>query len=269
MPRPDSLREKLAPSPSPSTPSSSQNSQGLPYDEKETEYQDTTANLPDDESVFQEYTYHSAHKPYRKPIWRRKKVLIGCGIATVVFLAIFIPLLILVIIPKVAQLMMNNASMSVVQLNMTQPGETSMTVSVLATVGGIPSLFSATMEFTQEVEISWDNKLIGSMTLGKVKVSKGKGDILQTTQFQIKDTAAFGDFAKVMVSWDLGDKIGLSVDCEGGVGQTFMQLWRGQVVQSFFSTSSPAQGRIPPQSVTLLVSAERLLDNPPQNIHSD
>ncbi|GJJ73031.1 hypothetical protein EMPS_05389 [Entomortierella parvispora] len=223
MPRPDPLREKLAPSPSPSS-TSSQYSQDLPYNEKEIEYQDATGNPPDDEFVFEEYAYLSNHKPYRKPIWRQKKVLIGCGVGTVIFLAIFIPLLIVVIIPKVAQLMMNNASMSVVQLNMTQPGEMAMAVSVLATVGGIPSLLSASLEFTQEVDISWENELIGSMTLGEVKVSKGKGDIVQTTQFQIKNTTAFGDFAKVMLSadgftWTLNSKATIKA-----LGQTIKNL---------------------------------------------
>jgi len=41
--------------------------------------------------------------------------------------------------------------------------------------------------------------LIGSMTLGTVHVSKGKGDILQSTTFQILNTTAFSQFAKVMV----------------------------------------------------------------------
>lgn len=194
----ESIREKLAPS-SPSI-------QNLPYDEDETEYQNCTQNLsgaphendlPDEHESFHEY--ESRHKPHLTPFYRRRRVWKFCGIATVIFLAIFIPILIKFIIPAIAQMMMNNAEMKVVQLNMTDPGETSMTVSVLASVGGIPKLFSTSMEFTEAVVVSWNGIEIGSMTLGTVHVSKGKGDILQTTTFKILNTQAFGDFAKVMV----------------------------------------------------------------------
>ncbi|KAF9338104.1 hypothetical protein BG006_010920 [Podila minutissima] len=194
----ESMREKLAP------PSSS--IQNLPYDEDETEYQDYTQNrsgaphendLPDEHESFHEY--ESRHKPHQTPFYRRRRVWMFCGIATVIFLAIFFPILIKFIIPAIAQLMMNNVEMKVVQLNMTDPGETSMTVSVLASVGGIPKLSSASMEFTEAVVVSWNGIEIGSMTLGTVHVSKGKGDILQTTTFKILNTQAFGDFAKVMI----------------------------------------------------------------------
>ncbi|KAF9299752.1 hypothetical protein BGZ74_008681 [Mortierella antarctica] len=175
----ESMREKLAPS--------SPGIQNLPYDEDEAEYQDYTQSrsgaphendLPDEHESFHEY--ESRHKPHQTPFYRRRRF----------------------IIPVIAQLMMNNAEMKVVQLNMTDPGETSMTVSVLASVGGIPKLFSASMEFTEAVVVSWNGIEIGSMTLGTVHVSKGKGDILQTTTFKILNTQAFGDFAKVMLSAD-------------------------------------------------------------------
>ncbi|KAG0027447.1 hypothetical protein BGZ81_005620, partial [Podila clonocystis] len=194
----ESMREKLAPS--------SPGIQNLPYDDDETEYQDYSQSRPgvshgndfhDEHESFHEYESH--HKPHQTPFYRRRRVWVFCGIATVIFLAIFIPILIKFIIPAIAQLMMNNAEMKVVQLNMTEPGETSMTVSVLASVGGIPKLFSATMEFTEEVVVSWNGTEIGSMTLGTVHVSKGKGDILQSTTFKILNTQAFGEFAKVMV----------------------------------------------------------------------
>lgn len=194
----ESMREKLAPS--------SPGIQNLPYDEDETEYQDYTQNrsgpprgndLPDEHESFHEYESH--HKLHQTPFYRRRRVWMVCGIATVIFLAIFIPIMIKFIIPAIAQLMMNNSEMKVVQLNMTEPCETSMTVSVLASVGGIPKLFSASMEFTEAVVVSWNGIEIGSMTLGTVHVSKGKGNILQTTTFKILNTTAFGDFAKVMV----------------------------------------------------------------------
>ncbi|KAF9918450.1 hypothetical protein FBU30_000182 [Linnemannia zychae] len=206
----ESMREKLRPS--------RNRDDELPYNEDETDYYDVTSPSTtaaerhistkethyedefDEYDSFHEYT--STHKPYRKPIYRRKKYIIGCVVSTIVFLAIFIPLFIKFALKPLAQSMMNHASMTVVQLNMTEPQDTQMTVSVLASVGGIPKIFSATMEFTEKVVISWEGHLIGSMTLGSVHVSKGQGDILQTTTFIIEDTTAFGQFAKVMLAAD-------------------------------------------------------------------
>jgi len=190
----DSMREKLASS-----------TEDLPYKDEETDYQDAAKDHSQgQEHEFEEYEsfheYNSVHKPYRKPIYRRKRYIVGCLVATVVFLAIFIPLFLKFALPAIAQVMMNKAGMNVLQLNMTNPGETEMTVSVLATVSGIPKLFSASMEFTKTVDIAWDGYLLGNMSLATVYVKKGKGDILQTTTLQIQNTTAFGEFAKVMVS---------------------------------------------------------------------
>ena len=69
--------------------------------------------------------------------------------------------------------------------------------------------------------VSWNGIEIGSMTLRTVHVSKGKGDILQTTTFHILNTTAFGEFAKVMVSkigfsflWYVSCGINRSDNCE-------------------------------------------------------
>ncbi|KAF9925413.1 hypothetical protein FBU30_004796 [Linnemannia zychae] len=75
-----------------------------------------------------------------------------------------------------------------------------MTVSILASVGGIPKILSASIDFTERVEITWDNTLIGSMQIGSVRVAGGKGDILQSTTFQITNAPAFGRFVKIMMS---------------------------------------------------------------------
>ncbi|KAF9904307.1 hypothetical protein EC991_002858 [Linnemannia zychae] len=203
----ESMREKLRPSRT--------RSEDLPYNEDETEYLDVTgpshndtttkeAHHDDDEIEDHEsfHEYSTTQKPYKKPIYRRKRYVIGCLVGTVIFLAIFIPLFLKFALKPIGQHMMNKASMTVVQLNMTEPQETQMTVSVLASVGGIPKIFSATMEFTDKVEVSWEGWLIGSMTLGSVHVSGGKGDILQSTTFQIVNTTAFSQFAEVMLAAD-------------------------------------------------------------------
>ncbi|KAF9400526.1 hypothetical protein BGZ76_007693, partial [Entomortierella beljakovae] len=164
----------------------------LPYDDQETDYQSVIHDKEEDE--LNEYEYDNATRPTPKPFYRRKRVIVACAVGTVIFLAAFIPLFIFVILPKIAQVLLNSASMEIKQLNMTSPGETAMTVSVAAQVGGIPKIFSANLEFTQKIEIDWNGKTIGSMDLDPVQVKSGKGDILQSTPFAIEDKDAFTAF---------------------------------------------------------------------------
>ncbi|KAG0250461.1 hypothetical protein BG011_008333 [Mortierella polycephala] len=222
-------------------PSSNAEYKDMPYTKDETEYRDTTSdshsthrhdnkyNHRDDSSQAEEleslHEYTTHEKPHRKtPVYKRRRYILGCIICTIIFLAIFIPLFLKFALKPIAQAMMDNATMTVVQLNMTDPQEDLMTVSVQATVGGIPKIFSASMEFTQAVEISWDGLWIGSMTLGTVHVSKGQGEILETTEFTIVNSTAFGQFAKVMLSaegftWTLS-----SVATVKTLGQTVKNL---------------------------------------------
>lgn len=151
-------------------------------------------------------------------------MIITCAVGTVIFLAIFIPLLILVIIPKVAQALLNSSSMEIKQLNMTNPGETALTVSVAAQVGGIPKIFSADLEFTEQVLVYWKDQVIGSMNLDPVKVKSGKGDLLQVSGFTIENKEAFAAFAKDMLAsdgftWTLKSKATLKT-----LGQTIRNL---------------------------------------------
>ncbi|KAG0271040.1 hypothetical protein BGZ95_001220 [Linnemannia exigua] len=205
-----------------------QDSSHLPYPEAETEYSsvdggDKERQEGENES-FREYEYDSAHKPHQPPFYRRKKVIWTCVIGTIIFLAIFVPLLIFVIIPKIAQAMLNSSSMTILQLNMTNPGETSLTVSVSAEVGGIPKIFSADMEFTEKVMVHWQQQIIGSMKLDPVHVSGGKGQILQATSFTIEDKNAFAAFAKDMLAADGFEWTLTSTATLKALGQTIKDL---------------------------------------------
>ncbi|KAF9202982.1 hypothetical protein BGZ49_006912 [Haplosporangium sp. Z 27] len=200
----------------------------LPYAESETDYKSIAEpndhHHEKDEDEFEEYEYDTPIKPTRKPIYRRKRVIICCAVGVVVFLAIFIPLLIYVILPKVAQLLLNSSSMEIMQLNMTSPGETSMTVSVAGQVGGIPKIFSANLDFTQEIVVNWNGSAIGSMNLEPIQVKSGQGEISQITGFTILNKDAFANFAKAMLAddaftWTLTSKATLKT-----LGQTIKNL---------------------------------------------
>jgi len=166
--------------------------------------------IQDKSDSFEEYEheYETAKRPYPKPFYKRKKFWGICVLSTIVFLAIFIPLLLIVIIPKVAQLVMNSSTMQILQMNMTNPQERSIQVSVDAAIVGIPSIFAATVEFQAPVKVFWVQSgiaqpQVGTMQLGTIKKRAfAKAEFTQQTTFQIEDPALFGEFAKVMVRKD-------------------------------------------------------------------
>ncbi|KAG0055160.1 hypothetical protein BGZ83_009462 [Gryganskiella cystojenkinii] len=203
-------------------------------------------SLNDDEEhnndSFEEYEheYETEKRPYPKPFYRRKKFWGICLVSTCIFLAIFIPLLLIVIIPKVAQLIMNSSTMTILQMNMTHPQETSIQVSVDAAILGIPSLFAATVEFQAPVQVYWirtasagggvpttadSQPKVGTMQLGSIKKKAfSKAEFSQQTTFQIMDPVLFGEFAKVMMAsesflWRITADIDVSV-----IGRTIKGL---------------------------------------------
>ncbi|KAG0327643.1 hypothetical protein BGZ99_007224 [Dissophora globulifera] len=187
-----------------------------------------------DDSIY-EYEYESAVKPYQAPFYRRKKFWWTCTIVSLLSLAIFIPLLLIVIIPKVAQAVMNASTMQIQQMNMTNPQEASVHVSVAAAIVGIPSIFAATVEFQEPVQVYWvrgaaaaagdQQPRVGQMSLGTiVKKAFAKAEFSQSTIFEIADAQLFGEFAKVMMAsdtflWRITASINVSV-----LGRTIKNL---------------------------------------------
>ncbi|KAG0272622.1 hypothetical protein BGZ95_011600 [Linnemannia exigua] len=194
---------------------------------------DNTNNSSEDNDSFQGYEYESSKRPHQRPFYRRRKFWLFCVISTVVFLAIFIPLLLIVILPKVAQAMINSSTMKIMRMNMTNPQETSVQVSVEAAIEGIPSLFAAKVEFLQPAQVFWVREgagsgqipRVGQMSLGVIeKKAFAKAQFTQATTFEIADPVLFGEFAKVMMAadtfiWNLKATINVSV-----IGRTIKDL---------------------------------------------
>lgn len=171
----------------------SSSEEDLPYSAKETEYND------DKDDGFDEYDEeygHAAEKRVR--FYKTKRFWIRCLVILVILLAILIPLIIFVILPKLVQSIVNHSEMSMNQLNMTDASETGMKVSL---TGGISNagIFPATIEFPEPIVVSWEGRQLGSMKMSAVKASGGSATIVDSTTFTIIDKEAFGTFAKEMV----------------------------------------------------------------------
>ncbi|KAF8958995.1 hypothetical protein BGZ46_001857 [Entomortierella lignicola] len=162
--------------------------EGLPYDEREEDYHE-----------FEEYD--EVTKPKTRPFYKRRKYWVFCAIMTVIVVAVAVPLALFVILPKIAQIILNNSTMSFNSIQITNPTNTSLDMSMDGTLGNTGP-FSATIKFPQAIEVYYNDTLLGSMNLPDTKASGGHGSLIAQAAFSINDENAFGSFSADMLSQD-------------------------------------------------------------------
>jgi hypothetical protein len=199
-----------------------ENRNNLPYDENEEDYRE-----------FEEYD--EVNKPQERPFYKRRKYWIFCAIMTVIIVAIAVPIALFVILPKVAQSIINKSSMSFNSIQISEPTNTSM---IMAMDGALEDTgpFSATIKFPEPIEVYYNDVLLGSMTLPDTKAHGGKGDLkVASAPFSINDEVAFGSFSADMVS-DIYIRISLTPPLHSFISQrSFMHTFIVLVIISSFS----------------------------------
>ncbi|KAF9981330.1 hypothetical protein BGZ75_007419 [Mortierella antarctica] len=172
--------------------------ENLPYDEREEDYQE-----------FEEYD--EVTKPQNPPFYKRRNYWIFCAIMTVIVVAVAVPLALFVILPKVAQSIINKSNMEFSSIQITEPTNTSM---VMAMDGSLTDTgpFSATIKFPEPIEVYYNEILLGSMNLPDTKASGGKGSLLASARFTVADEKSFGSFSADMMNnaqftWTLKSKV--------------------------------------------------------------
>jgi hypothetical protein len=160
--------------------------ENLPYDEREEDYQE-----------FEEYD--EVTKPANRPFYKRRKYWIFCAIMTVIIVAVAVPIGLFVILPKVAQTILNNSNMAFNSIQITNPTNTSMSMSMNGALSNTGP-FSANIKFPEPIEVYYGETLLGNMRLPDAKASGGHGDLIADATFNIADEAAFGSFSADMVS---------------------------------------------------------------------
>ncbi|KAF9962385.1 hypothetical protein BGZ72_006206 [Mortierella alpina] len=138
--------------------------------------------------------------PERRPLLRRKTFwCCCCCILLIAILAILLPIMYFVLLPKVVQSIVNGSRMSLSQLNITEPTDRGMNITLLGTVdhGGI---FPATIEFPEPIWVSFKDKVLGKMQLQSVDIAGGKAAVNDATYFEIVDKDAFSQFSKELLT---------------------------------------------------------------------
>ncbi|KAG0247253.1 hypothetical protein BG011_001811, partial [Mortierella polycephala] len=170
----------------------------LPYDEREEDYQE-----------FEEYD--EVTKPQSRPFYKRRKYWIFCAILTVIIVAVAVPVALYVIFPKVAQTILDHSTMSFTSIQITNPTNNAMDMSMDGLLGNTGP-FSATIKFPEPIEVYYNDALLGSMNLPDTKASGGKGALVAQAAFSINDESAFGSFSADMMNnekftWTLKSKV--------------------------------------------------------------
>ncbi|KAF9900680.1 hypothetical protein BX616_002526 [Lobosporangium transversale] len=180
-------------------PSHGVDNQDLPYKESEEDYHE-----------FDEYD--EVTKPQTRPFYKRRKYWIFCAIMTVIIVAVAVPIALFVILPKIAQVIINGSSMSFKSIQISNPTNTSLNMAMDGSLQNTGP-FSATIKFPEPIQVYYNDILLGSMSLPDTKASGGSGALDVTdAPFNINDEAAFGAFSADMMNkekftWVLKSKV--------------------------------------------------------------
>ncbi|KAL1915656.1 uncharacterized protein VTP21DRAFT_6415 [Calcarisporiella thermophila] len=178
------------------------------------ETSESNANLPEEEDNYvSEINYDSEQQEkqvFKQPFYRKRWFWIISAVIVAALIIIFVPLILIVFFPMIAQHIVNVSGLEVKQALITSASDKQVGLNLESYLSGTGP-FSATLEFNQPVEVSWQNRVLGRMDLPKAEVHGGGGTLNALTNFQILDQQAWADFAKVIIvqdkfTWHLSSK---------------------------------------------------------------
>ncbi|KAJ3095144.1 hypothetical protein HDU97_007233 [Phlyctochytrium planicorne] len=153
-----------------------------------------------------------ANAGQKPPFWTRKRKIAAwiCAGTTIVLLAILIPVLLLVIVPKIAQDSINSSRLTFASVSITNIKDDSYT---LASTGRVENagMFDAEITFPSAVQVFWTNRpdgaadlQIGSMSLPGFSVSGAapkSGNVeIPGTQFAVSSVDNMSAFSKFLIA---------------------------------------------------------------------
>ncbi|KAI8804175.1 hypothetical protein BJ742DRAFT_742327 [Cladochytrium replicatum] len=115
----------------------------------------------------------TSYQETRKPFYVRHKRWVICGGVTLIFLVIFLPVLFLVIIPKIIQGIVDASAISFTSASLSNVTVTSFRLSGNGTISNSGSI-PATITTENPIILSWNGKNLGSLP-GLPPISAGQG----------------------------------------------------------------------------------------------
>jgi hypothetical protein len=170
-------------------------------------------------SFYEEYVEKPA-APVKRPFYKNKKYWLICSILTVIIVVVVVVLILFVAFPKIAQSLLNKSRIEVdaAQISFDAPtgvqsvGDANSTFYMhMKTNLKNTGPFSANIQFIDNVDVVYNDTILGHITLPDTHISGGSGQIDTVTPFIITDAAAFTAFSQYMLAaekftWTLNGK---------------------------------------------------------------
>ncbi|KAF9926799.1 hypothetical protein FBU30_003677 [Linnemannia zychae] len=166
----------------------------------------------EDEQLDEFDEYEDIKQPNRPKFYRRRKFWICCIPTTIITIIVAVVLALYVIMPKIAQGLMNKATINFSQIDITNPTATSMDIVMVGEMDNTGP-FHADISFPDIVTVSWNGTILGTTIIpGTSTASGGHGALNLQSSFQVTDAAAFTAFSSYMLNaqsfvWHLSGKL--------------------------------------------------------------
>ncbi|KAG0263532.1 hypothetical protein DFQ27_001692 [Actinomortierella ambigua] len=156
--------------------------------------------------------YEDVKQPERPKFYRRRRFWMCCIPTTIITIVVAVVLALYVIMPKIAQGLMNKSAINLHQIDITAPTESKMSVAMKGKMENTGP-FHAEISFPEPVQVSWNGAVLGTTTIpGKSSASGGSGDLDVVSDFTVTDAAKFAEFSSYMLNsesfiWKLDGKL--------------------------------------------------------------
>ncbi|KAF9179869.1 hypothetical protein BGZ51_006611 [Haplosporangium sp. Z 767] len=170
--------------------------------------------------------YDDVKQASRPKFYRRRKFWICCIPTTIIGIVVAVILALYVIMPKIAQGLMDKSTINFSQIDITNPSATSMDIVMLGEMQNTGP-FHAEISFPEEVTVSWNGQELGKTIIpGTSEAAQvpntfnilhfirigGSGDLNLQSGFTITNAAAFTEFSSYMLNaesfvWHLEGKL--------------------------------------------------------------
>ncbi|KAI8814501.1 hypothetical protein BJ742DRAFT_703861 [Cladochytrium replicatum] len=143
----------------------------------------------------------SPYAEEKQPWYIRRKRWLICGVVTLVFLAIFLPVLFLVIIPKIIQGIVDASVINFNSAGLSNVTATSFTLTGNGTIGNTGSI-PADISSEGPISLYWQGKLLGSLP-GLPDISAGHGGdtpLVISNTVTVSNEDNFANFAAYLLN---------------------------------------------------------------------
>lgn len=156
--------------------------------------------MTDTTSTTKEETILNDEPKPKVAFYRRRRTWIICLAILIADIAIILPILFLVIIPKIIKSRINDTNLHFSTINVSMPiTESSFLLQNTGELSGGGST-AATLKFPDPVDIRWNGTILGNFMLDNLNLHDGQASLNQSQTFNITDNQRWFDFVQTLLA---------------------------------------------------------------------